>query len=355
MQSVVEKSSPIQNPDDYAFIAYYDATRLLKLVAGAQSAVRGRVISLVISLLFAGFIWYSNGHKVDFQLATTLMLLAIAAAIVGQLVALFMAKSAPPGSSKTSWVLAITHMVTVVLLLPPTLLIRVTSHFYSDETFADLTWVPTVLLIVLIAIAALVVAGAVLLMLWRINDVRSYGFLARKIATTAVMATGVFCLLVGIVATMLGQSVLPGRAIPESVHLEAYDPVTLDWSMWLIASMLGLVVARMGHGTANMAHLVNLLTDMPVGPALRIDAAGVALADPRTPGPDRASWNEINISARAHTQTPGAELVVRWSDGRSWSVPFLYLNVLPGTIDSAIRSATLGARVLSLHKLDRIV
>jgi hypothetical protein len=345
----------MQDADDYAFTAHYSSTRLVKLILALHGSVRGHVTGLIISMLFAVMIGRGTGHNFDFQLPTVLMLLAIVAAIVGQLVAMFMAKSVEPGSAKAGPAMAVTFGVAVVLLLPPTLLLRATSRFGESEVFDGIAWVPMVLLIGLILVGGLVIAGAVLMVLWRTGDTHTYGFLARNFVSAGLLGSGIFCLVSGIAAAMLGQSVLPSLDIPASVDTGVYEMMTYDGVIWLIAAMLALPVIRMGRTTANIIYLVTLYEDMPTGPAFRIDAAGVALADPDTPGPDRATWNEIGIGTRSHALTPGAELVVRRSGYKPWSVPFLYLDVLPGTIDSAIRSATLGARTLNLRRLDRIV
>jgi hypothetical protein len=353
----------VQDADDYAFTAHYDATRLAKSIVELRSVVRSQVIGLVISVAFAVFIWYSNreDHSI-FRVFTLIIVGAIAVAIVLQLVALVLARMAEPGSTKPGVAVGLTLGAAVVLLLPATFM-AISSGSMSATLFAfDLGAAITGLFAVLITLhvgaavtLGLLITGAVLLAVWKKDEAHKHWFLARNLMAAGILAPSVLCLLNGILAAVLGQVLSSKIESLNDVYLDRFqEALAADWSTWLIASMLGLVIARMGLTTANLACLVMLLDEMPIGPALRIDAAGMALADPKTLGPDRANWNEISISVRPHERAPGAELVIKRWGHKPWSVPLMYLDVLPGTLDSAIRSATLGAKVLNLESLNRI-
>jgi hypothetical protein len=111
---------------------------------------------------------------------------------------------------------------------------------------------------------------------------------------------------------------------------------------WLVATLLrlGLVKGR--------------LASIMVGPALRVDPLGLVIADAN--GPVRVPWDQVGgLGTKAHMFLPGPELVVKRTGAPDWRVPFSYLDVLPGTIDSAIRAHTGGRRSLSTTPLDRFI
>lgn len=97
-----------------------------------------------------------------------------------------------------------------------------------------------------------------------------------------------------------------------------------------------------------------MLAKLETGPALRIDPLGLVLATPG--GFERLRWSEVHrIGAKPRGKLPGPELVVHRGDKKQWRIPFMYLDVMPGSIDSAIRAHTSGRMVLDLAKLDRII
>ncbi len=97
-----------------------------------------------------------------------------------------------------------------------------------------------------------------------------------------------------------------------------------------------------------------LLGRLGQGMAIRIDPAGIALAT--DDGLVGVPWSQISaVGAKNHQKPPGPELVVRGLEkGQQWKVPFSYLDVMPGSIDSAVRAHTQGRLQLDLSALDRV-
>ena len=97
-----------------------------------------------------------------------------------------------------------------------------------------------------------------------------------------------------------------------------------------------------------------LLGKIPKDAALRIDPLGLVLSDQK--GVKRVNWDQVSkIRAKARPIMPGPDLVVEQQDGSSWKVPFLYLDVMPGSIDSAIRAHNQGRRTLDLTSMSKII
>jgi hypothetical protein len=125
----------------------------------------------------------------------------------------------------------------------------------------------------------------------------------------------------------------------------------LFWALIIGASipLIWLIVTGV-----RLALLKNRLAAIGTGPAVRIDPLGLVIAAEN--GPKRIPWAQVtHIGAKAHLGVVGPELVVQAQGAQDWRTPFSYLDVLPGTIDSAIRAHTGGRRSLDLSKLDRVI
>lgn len=143
------------------------------------------------------------------------------------------------------------------------------------------------------------------------------------------------------------------------------DEVSTTWAVVLLGSV-GFSAAMLLATTLRLWRGNRMLNGIEDRPALRIDPLGVIVFEPT--GPIRIRWEQVDqVGARAHLDLPGPELVVRRrlpsqprptrAERRAaeYRVPFLYLDVLPGTIDSAVRAHTGGRMSLDLSRLDRII
>ncbi|MDR0959752.1 MAG: hypothetical protein LBM23_05260 [Propionibacteriaceae bacterium] len=106
-------------------------------------------------------------------------------------------------------------------------------------------------------------------------------------------------------------------------------------------SLIWLVIALVGWSSAK-AHLRNI----GQGIALTVGQRGVWINQKTIP------WDEIAaISIRRARAAAGPVLVVATTAGEKESMPFLYLDVVPATIDSAIRAYSHNTRSLDLSKI----
>lgn len=131
------------------------------------------------------------------------------------------------------------------------------------------------------------------------------------------------------------------------------DPMNeLARSLLLWFMGFGAVLAAVSG--VQLAWARRLLGKLGQGMAIRIDPAGIHLATDA--GPVAVPWAQISaVAAKNHQKLPGPELVVKGLDkGQQWKVPFSYLDVMPGSIDSAVRAHTQGRMQLDLSALDRV-
>jgi hypothetical protein len=106
--------------------------------------------------------------------------------------------------------------------------------------------------------------------------------------------------------------------------------------VWLILAIVGLATAR------------RILSRVGQGVALRIGRAGIDLLGAQVPWSDVA---EVTTTRGRAVLGAGPALTVRATTGTAHSVPFLYLDTRPGTIDSAVRAYSLGTRWLDTTRL----
>lgn len=123
---------------------------------------------------------------------------------------------------------------------------------------------------------------------------------------------------------------------------------------WVLIAFIVLAVLRPIIHWLRIWRAQRILAKVGQGPALRVDPLGLVLAT--GDGYERVEWADVEeVGAKPHHMLPGHDLVVR-KVGRKepWRVPFAFLDVMPGSVDSALRAHTLGDVTLNLKKLDRV-
>ncbi|MDR1449767.1 MAG: hypothetical protein LBI84_06150 [Propionibacteriaceae bacterium] len=114
------------------------------------------------------------------------------------------------------------------------------------------------------------------------------------------------------------------------------------WGAGLAYSLIWLLLAVVGRTAAN-----RVLRRIGQGVAVRIGRDGIGIAGVFLPWPAIA---EVT-TRRASAFGAGPALAVRAATGAVCRVPFLYLDVKPGTIDAAVRAYSLGAWRLDTARL----
>jgi len=371
------------DPEDYAFVAHYDASRLTGQAKAMGKQGLMRLITLGVSAVFIFFIARSGNalHPKLWQPATVWLAITIGVVFVATLVVLLVARSSTGKDDPTRQVVLLVCMIvaTATLLWPVWLFTRLIGG-YADtvnlflsalnmkpdqpgldaaHSFHTQVVVAHVVLLVAMAVVAVgLLLGIVLPPVW-LGKPRALGWAARREVNLAVMAPPALLIVCG-AAILLFSKVLvaqtnkqlnpPGH--PAGTYLPGL-PVFDDWLVWLLLAGMTLVIIMMWmSGVVKLICANLLLQRVPAGNALRVDALGV-VADELT-GPHRIAWHDHPIiTGRQHQDLPGSELVVQRPGRDPWTMPFLYFDVLPGTIDSAIRAATQDARTLDLTPLDR--
>jgi len=106
--------------------------------------------------------------------------------------------------------------------------------------------------------------------------------------------------------------------------------------IWLIMALVGLFRAR------------RVLNSIGQGVAVRIARWGVDLHGVPLP------WSDVKtVAARRHRFSAyGPDLVVVTTGGEKKTLPWLYLDTLPGSVDAAVQAYTAGAQRLDVSRLD---
>ncbi|MDR0837685.1 MAG: hypothetical protein LBM94_05720 [Propionibacteriaceae bacterium] len=342
------------DPEDFAFTTAYSPDRLLLQLRSQQRGIVMRLILLAVIIAYAGYTIYKESQQHEFDASTWIALGCVGGACAFVVVALLLISFAQPGTRKVTLSVVVVLVGLTALLVPPILLLRVTRAFSRYEVFADLTWSSTAIMVALGVGLAMLLAAGVMLALWRVSDGETHGFIARRLASASVMV-----IIVLHVATGVFVSYLSGKVtlldIPPTVDMWYYQLFD-DASVWSAASGL-LLAFPVGFGASSVLQMAGLawtISDMAVGQALRVDPAGLVVA--ASQGPVRIVWDDVAaLSAQAHTSLPGHELVVRSDTGFSWKVPFIFLDSLPGSIDSAVRAATDNSWGLDVTRLNRVI
>ena len=370
------------DPEDYAFIAHYDRSRLTgqAKAMGKQGLIR--LISLVISAVFIYFIARSGDklHPSLWQPATRWAGIAICVCLVVTLVVLLVARAfiGKDGAARQMVLLVCLFVGSAGLLWPIWLFTRLIGN-YADTVNLFLTalnqqpdqpgldavhrfhtlvvvayWV---LLVALVVIVVALLVSLVLPVVW-LGKPRALGWTARRVINLAVAAPPALLILTGAGILLFAKVLVPQTnkqlspvEAPTDAKLPTL-PVFDDWLVWLLLAGILVTVIMWMTGVAKLICANLLLPRVPNGNALRVDALGLVIDE--LTGPRRIVWDHHPIvTARQHQDLPGSELVIAEPGRPPWAVPFLYLDVLPGTIDSAIRAATQDARSLDLKPLDK--
>lgn len=372
------------DPEDYAFIAHYDPTRLANQAKGLSKQGFIRIATLVISIIVIVIIARNaNGlHPTVWNYVTRWTAIFVLASLVLILVAQVVESVASEAKSVDLHVamVAVVIVAANLLLYPVYLLVSVIDDYLATlrnfvvildgagiQSAID-TVQPLVngvrdakvaLIVILIVGGLLLVASIVLLVAWLMTP-RSLGWVQRRLLNIVVLYPLAVLLLCGGAVVLVSQYVVP--QLNKKLSLDNLPPaatlpatgVFADWLIWVLMAGLMVTAVMLIGSVAKTAQAKILLVRVPAGNALRVDALGVVHDDLR--GPDRIEWTAAPvITGRQRGVLPGPELVIARPGQPGWSVPLLYLDVMAGTIDSAIRAATMNNRTLDLTPLDKVL
>jgi len=138
------------------------------------------------------------------------------------------------------------------------------------------------------------------------------------------------------VALCLVFWVFQGSALGPTATLALFG-AGLGYSLiWLAMALIGLGRAR------------RVLRSIGQGIALRLSHWGIDIHGATLP------WSSVTaVVARRHRLSAyGPDLAVETADGRRRTLPWLFLDTLPGSVDAAVRAYTAGARRLDVSRLD---
>jgi hypothetical protein len=316
------------NPEDYAFLAFYSPARVDRAAGARRARAKGTLISLGLTVLIMAFWWFQQGKQ-------------------------------SPSDVLTWWwlgLLAVTAVVTAASALMTAMPAR------------------------LVALAGLVAPIVAWWMLWwRLRALDADGTTPRALAIGALVLAiaGVGCLAASLIAALrwmrepAGMGWVARRLGQISIYV-ALGPAILfavawlavgsrlgsagwinDQQIWVSCAIIAIAAIVANNAAQQAADFGVLAAAVQQRPALRIDPLGLVLDEPA--GPVRVPWDMVRgIDAKARSLLPGPQLRVHRAGAPDWLVPMSYLDCMPGTIDSAIRSHTTDRRCLDLSALDRI-
>jgi len=371
------------DPEDYAFVAHYDPRGLANQAKGLGKQGLMRIITLAISVVIVIIIAKNANvlHPTVWNHVTQWTAIFVLASLVLILLAQVV-ESLGIGAQSAGLHVAIVVVVIVaanLLLYPVYLLIAMVSDYSTMirdfmvilkglgiqpaidavQPLADGVRDAKILLIVLLVIGGvLLVTSIALLVVWLVKR-RSLGWTQRRFLNLAVLYPLVLLVLCGAAVVFVSKYLLPKVEnklgldnLPAAIKLPGLG-VFNDWLMWVLLAGLVVTGVLLIGGVTKVAEARILVSRVPVGNAIRVDALGIVYDDLR--GPQRVEWAAAPVIAgRQRGVLPGPELVIGLPGQPAWSVPFMYLDVMPGTIDSAVRAATMNARTLNLAPLDKV-
>ena len=335
-----------------------------------------RLLMVVISVIVVVIIWWRNGKVAPGDwFGATLMaaIMVLVVLVAAAVIAIFEWLASARATAATQVVVITVLMIISSLLLIPVYLVASLISGYAEPVrnfLATLQQLPDptdygvvkplltglnvahVGLLVGIGVAAVaVIASIVLLILWVVTP-RSMGWLHRRVAQVALWIPPLLLILCGALIAFTRWKTLDiqkkiAEGLPSTLILD-------DWLIWilLVGTLVTIVTFMAGVGRAGLAAI--LAQRVPQGNALRVDPLGMVVDDVKY-GPQRLTWPVIDIiCGRPHQPLPGPELVIGRSGQGLWTVPFLYLDVMPGTIDSAVRAHTQDNRDLDMTPLDKV-
>ena len=369
------------DPEDYAFVAHYDPTRLANQAKGLGKQGLIRIVTLAVSIVVVVIIaknanslhptvWNSVTRWTVISVLAALVLI-VAAQIIESLV------SRPTRAPLHVVIIAVVIAGANVLLYPVYLLISMVNDYLTvlrnfmvilnglkiqsaidalQPLVRGVTDARVALVVVLAIGGVLLIASVVLLIAWLVTP-RSVGWVHRRVINAALLYPPVALVLCAGAVVFVSQYLLPQLTknldLPSTIKLPGLG-VFNDWLMWVLMAGLMVTAIMLIVGVTKVAEARILAARVPVGNALRVDALGVVCDDLR--GAHRLEWAaEPVIAGRQRGALPGPELVIGRPGQKGWSVPFMYLDVMPGTVDSAFRAATMNARTLDLTPLDKVI
>lgn len=136
------------------------------------------------------------------------------------------------------------------------------------------------------------------------------------------------------------------------VMWQMFKPLPV-WSLVLLAVGVAAGIGTFIITLLGQLRVRRIVSQVPRGPVLSIERAGLVL--------DHAGYAEYlewfriaAIRGRTRRRAPGPVLEVVRVDGTVWSVAFVLLEVLPGSIDSGIRAYSNGRFSLDMTRCDDI-
>ena len=375
------------DPEDYAFIAHYSDERLAGQVTLLGKATVSRLMSVAIALVGIVFIWWKMGALPPGQWfwVTKVAAITVAVALVVAVVALVVEKAqALKTATPVHVVMLVIALVASGALLEPVWVLRAAAVGYrqslvnfatllnnlpTTDTMADsisavnqlanrIGVVSVVLLVLLVVAAVMVLASFGMIALWLVKP-RSLGWPQRRLIAASIWVPPIILAAGGLGVLVASKFLAPGTQ--KTLDLDPTGQILPgtrlfdDWQIWMLLAGLLITSAIIGSSLGKLSMAAILLTRLPQGNALRVDALGLVVDD-TTLGPQRVTWPAIGyIKGRARQGLPGPELAVGYGGRPAWTVPFMYLDALPGTIDSAIRANTKNTGQLDLCPLDNII
>jgi len=369
------------DPEDYAFVAHYDPTRLASQAKSLGKQGLIRVVTLAISIAIVIIIAKNAGslHPTLWNPVTRwtalFVVIALGLVVIGQAIESLLSR--PTSAVPHVIMIGIVIVAVNLLLYPVYLLVTIVDDYLSmvrnlmvilkglgiqsaidavQPALNAVTAVKVVFIVLLAVGGVLLVASVALLVLWLVTP-RSLGWVHRRVINLALVYPPVVLLLCGGAIVLVSKYLVP--QLEDKLGLDNLPPaikmpnlgVFSDWLIWVLMAGLMVTLIMLVVSITKVAEARILVARVPVGNALRVDALGVVYDD--AAGPQRVEWTDRPVVAgRQRGALPGPELVIGQP---RWSVPFMYLDVMPGTVDSAVRAATMNARTLDLAPLDKVI
>lgn len=125
------------------------------------------------------------------------------------------------------------------------------------------------------------------------------------------------------------------------------------WSVVILAIGVAVGIVTFAITLLEQRRVRRIVSQVPRGPALSMERVGLVLD--HAGQAEYLEWPRIAaVRGRAKRRAPGPVLEVVRTDGTVWSVPFVLLEVLPGSIDSGIRAYSNGRFSLDMSRCDDI-
>ena len=160
----------------------------------------------------------------------------------------------------------------------------------------------------------------------------------------------IFALVFG---TVLFVVWLGPQFLPEDAE-RAVQGALPSWSLpalmviWAVPTLVRIVVTVIFLRRAKRD-----IASLEQGTALYIDGTGVEFVHPERV---RASWAEITaLKISGRSWGPGPRLRLEVSGREVASIPISFLDVLPGTIDSAVRARSMGRIGVDVSDMDQLL